>query len=332
MKIINAKCPNCGASLDIPNKTEKITCKYCNQSLIVDDETIRIAGNVSVKGIETDDELLSSAHELLDMKEYLKAKKKFLEYSEKNPDDYQGWLGLLVCRTRNFTIKDNNILFKTDVDKYYSHFLRVAPEDVKKEYVDEIENYLHPEFKKQVEQVKGNIETTVKKVEPQKYKKYIKNIARVFLIIAGITGLINAEYIIGTLFLISGLLLLPQISDKLNISSKKSVTLSTIFAIAGAIMILLTTPTNLEGTWINSYENLIIEFKSGNDVTIHSNGNLAVGKYSSKYNGGTYIITITKTGSDKPEYTLKYNPSGETNKKLCTYINEKCINYFKDKE
>ena len=328
MKIINAKCPNCGASLDIPNKSEKITCNYCNQSLIVDDETIRIAGNVSVKGIETDDELLASAHELLDMKEYLKAKKKFLEYSEKNPDDYQGWLGLLVCRTRNFTIKDNNILFKTDVDKYYSHFLRVAPEDVKKEYVDEIENYLHPELKKQVEQVKEKVENTIKKTEPKKYKKYFKNISRVFLIIAGITGLINTEFIIGTLFLISGFLLFPQITDKLNISTKKSIILSVIFACSGAILISITTPTGLEGTWIASDASTEIEFKSGNEAIVHEDKNLITCKYSSKYNGGEYIITIKKVTGDEQVYSLKYMPHEEEIGKLCIYENERYIKCF----
>lgn len=150
-RLVSAKCPNCKAKLKVSKADETVECEYCHDTIIVEEAIacfkIKVSGTVNVDGITTNSKLLDSANELLDMKEYLKAKKKFLEYVEKCPDNYQGWLGLLVCRTRNFTIKDDNIMFENDINKYYTHFLEVAPEDVKKQYVEIIEDYLHPERK-----------------------------------------------------------------------------------------------------------------------------------------------------------------------------------------
>lgn len=149
VKLVSAKCPNCGASLKISKDEEKTKCEYCNNTIIVEDAIacfkLKVSGNVGVEGISTNAELIDAANELLDMNEYLKAKRKFLEFSEKCPDNYQGWLGLLICRTRNFTIKDNNIMFENDVNKYYEHFLRVAPDDIKEQYFETIDRYFDPE-------------------------------------------------------------------------------------------------------------------------------------------------------------------------------------------
>lgn len=148
VKLVSAKCPSCGASLKLSKEDEKTRCEYCHQTIIVDDAIacykLKISGTISVERIASNSELIDAANELLDMQEYLKAKRKFLEFSEKCPDNYQGLLGLLVCRTRNFTIKDNNIMFENDVNKYYEHFFKVAPDEVKKAYVETIENYLYP--------------------------------------------------------------------------------------------------------------------------------------------------------------------------------------------
>ena len=144
MKLVSLKCPNCGASVEIVDNKEKFICEYCKKTIIMKNDDILLK-NVNIDGIQTNAELIVSANELLDMEEYLKAKKLFLEFTEKNPNDYQGWLGLLICRTRNFTIRDNNILFKNDIETYYKHFQSKAPDKIKKKYSDKIENYMNME-------------------------------------------------------------------------------------------------------------------------------------------------------------------------------------------
>lgn len=179
IKFVSAKCPSCGATLRLSKEDEKVRCEYCHQDIIVDDAIacykLKLSGNVNVDGISTNSDLIEAANELLDMGEFLKAKRKFLEFSEKCPDKYQGWLGLLICRTRNFTIKDNNIMFENDVNKYYEHFLRVAPEEIKEQYLETIENYFNPntnnleintnlnQDKSQLQQEKTKVSTSSKK-------------------------------------------------------------------------------------------------------------------------------------------------------------------------
>lgn len=168
VKLVSAKCPNCGANLKLSKEEEKVICEYCHNTIIVDDAIacykLKVSGIVSVEGIITNSELIEVANELLNMNEYLKAKRKFLEFSEKCPDNYQGWLGLLICRTRNFTIKDNNIMFENDVNKFYEHFLRVAPNDIKEQYINIIENYLHPETQRLANSTQNSVSQKNEKI------------------------------------------------------------------------------------------------------------------------------------------------------------------------
>lgn len=174
VKLISAKCPNCGAILKLSKEEDKVKCEYCKSTIIVDDAIacfkLKVSGNISIDGITTNAELIESANELLNMNEYLKAKRKFSEFSEKCPDNYQGWLGLLICRTRNFSIKDNNIMFENDVNKYYEHFSKTAPEDIKNEYFEIIDRYFAPEKYLKIEEQEKE-EKRKQEIEEQKRKR-----------------------------------------------------------------------------------------------------------------------------------------------------------------
>ena len=173
VKLVSAKCPNCGAALKLSKEEERVECEYCHNTIVVDDAIacykLKVSGNVSVEGISTNSDLIEAANELLDMNEFLKAKRKFLEFSEKCPDNYQGWLGLLICRTRNFTIRDNNIMFENDINKYRDHFFRVAPDDIKSQYFETIDRYFDPEKYKRMEE-EATAEKRRQELEEQKRK------------------------------------------------------------------------------------------------------------------------------------------------------------------
>lgn len=178
VKLVSAKCPNCGAALKLSKEEEKTECEYCHNTIIVEDAVacykLKVSGIVSVEGITTNAELIEAANKLLDMNEFLSAKRKFQEFSEKCPDNYQGWLGLLICRTRNFTIRDNNILFENDINKYIEHFFRVAPDDVKEQYFETIDRYCDPEKYRRLEEQERSekqrqaLEEQKRKAEEQK--------------------------------------------------------------------------------------------------------------------------------------------------------------------
>lgn len=235
VKLVNAKCPNCGAKLKLSKEDEKIECEYCHNTILVDDAIacykLKISGNVSVEGITTNAELIESANELLNMNEFLKAKRKFLEFSEKCPDNYQGWLGLLICRTRNFTIRDNNILFENDINNYREHFFRVASDEIKDKYFEIIDRYFDPEKYRRIEQQaleekqRQYFEEQKKLEKDEKerkklerlsnptYKSMIKTSNKVKSVILKIG--VAIVYFLGGIFVLSGLVSNLPIGEKL---------------------------------------------------------------------------------------------------------------------
>ncbi len=175
MKLVSAKCPSCGANLKVNKNDETIKCEYCQQNIIIDDAIacykLKISGIVSIDGISTNSDLIKSGNELISIGEYLQAKKKFREFSEKCPKDYQGWLGLLICRTRNFTIRDNNIMFQNDVDNYLMHFKNTASKEVYDEYFEKIDRYLYPDKYKRLEEQKKEEERKEKERKEKERKQ-----------------------------------------------------------------------------------------------------------------------------------------------------------------
>ncbi len=147
MKLISLTCPSCGAKLDFDDsdKRERAFCQYCGQVILLQEEQVRIKGSIQVEGIDTNEELLKQGDFLLESDRYIEAQKKYAEYSIKVPEDYRGWLGLFKAKTRNFTVRDNNILFKRNIDDYYNHYTKTAPNDVLQANHEMFEDYFHPE-------------------------------------------------------------------------------------------------------------------------------------------------------------------------------------------
>lgn len=333
VKFISTKCPNCGAPLKLSMEDETTQCEYCHQTIIIDGANacykLKKCGAISVDGIESNAELIDAANGLLNMQEFLKAKKKFLEFSEKCPDNYQGWLGLLICRTRNFTIKDNNIMFENDINKYYEHFLRTAPEDIKKYYVETIEKYLHPEKFVQKDtqnftQKKSNINFKI----DSGIKPFI---APAILIIIGLALLSNSIFIGGILFCLSGIILIPKIKEKLKLSNKKAIILSVVFGIVGFFAFGIESPYIFVGKWVavdNTYE---IEFKKNNTFILKTSQEEINGTYSNTYENNEYTITIYTENEKYDNITYKYSDD-EYDNKLCLYENGSCTIYFNEME
>ena len=329
LKLVSAKCPSCGASLKLSKENETTQCEYCHQTIIVDDAIacykLKICGTISVEGIESNSELIEAANELLNMQEFLKAKRKFLEFSEKCPDNYQGWLGLLICRTRNFTIKDNNIMFENDINKYYEHFLKIAPENIKKDYVEIIEKYLHPEKLEQkdmqpITETKLNLNLKI----DSRIKPFI---APVILIIMGLALLSNSIFIGGILFCLSGIVLIPKIKEKLKFTDKKSIIFSVAFGIIGFFAFAIERPYSFVGEWESVDNKYKIEFKQDNTFILKISQKEINGTYSHIYKNNQYTITINTDNEKYNNIIYKYFSNTNYNK-LCLYENGNCITYF----
>ena len=43
MELIETKCPNCGAKLEIPLDADKVTCEYCGSEFAIDRDNVKSA-------------------------------------------------------------------------------------------------------------------------------------------------------------------------------------------------------------------------------------------------------------------------------------------------
>lgn len=328
MKLIDAKCPNCNALLKLEDKKDRVICEYCNHTIFVEEAIatykFKITGNISVDGIQTNSDLIASANELLDMGEYLKAKKKFLEFSEKCPQEYQGWLGLLICRTRNFTIRDDNALFENDIRKYYEHFLRTASEKVKKDYLNIIEEYMFPNDinrnNSEIISENQNNNLNRRKFNQDACKHIIPTLSLIFAFLC-----ISAKMIFpAILWFLMFLLFLPLfnqfLSEKIFFIEKYNKLIKFMLSIITIVLSVASIKSDFDGMWLNN-DKSYVEFSNGKCfIGTYENSKMFITyipKYTSSidytYDDNVYIIYC---GTD---YKFKYSKNN-----LCIFENDIC--------
>ena len=145
MSLVQAKCTNCGANIEVDPQNEAGICPYCNtayitqkaivnyNTTIINHNTIQ-AENVNIVGGNFDN-LMKLAEEAWEGANYADAYEKFSKALEINPDDEYALLYKSLCAgwtDSNFRIIQNafykvfgNVDFKTDSDfkaKLLNHF------------------------------------------------------------------------------------------------------------------------------------------------------------------------------------------------------------------
>lgn len=247
MDTIQIKCPGCGAVLKNIDNKNKLTCPYCGNEIMVKKSIIQ----------DTVDDLIVQGYKFLEMGEFSNAKKVFKTFSEKNPTDYQGWLGLLKAKTRNFTIRDNNAVFESEVKRYYDAYEKTATPDIKEENLEIIYRYFGWKTPQQIQkEIEEQAEKERKLAENKKNKNRSKDskfkkerrgwkIAQwIYSVIFGLSGFLGIFILEGNdkafsfFVLLSALLVFPSIQKKTNISPGFMFLISFFVLIIGSIISL----------------------------------------------------------------------------------------------
>lgn len=101
-----AKCPNCGASIQVPTDTESAKCMYCGQSLIVKEairqHKIEVSGQIKVEGVSSVQNDITRGKQCLAAKDWESAHASFSLAISKDATNYDAWYGRLVAQTQNF--------------------------------------------------------------------------------------------------------------------------------------------------------------------------------------------------------------------------------------
>ena len=114
MKLVAAKCPSCGASIEVNSNEETTKCKYCKQAILIDDAIakykLEISGEVEVKNLPKIDNLLKVANRHFNNNNYEDAYETYDEVLKLDPDNTLALIRYSICKT----YLNNGIDFKMD--------------------------------------------------------------------------------------------------------------------------------------------------------------------------------------------------------------------------
>ena len=141
MKLVAAKCPSCGASLDVNPEQEATKCKYCHQAILVDDAVakykLEISGSVEVENLPKQDNILKLANRNYDKKEYDEAYEGYDQLLKLDADNTIALLRYGICKT----LLNNYIDFKLDfLSKTFDDVVSLLKK--KNEYDKNIDDYI----------------------------------------------------------------------------------------------------------------------------------------------------------------------------------------------
>ena len=78
VKLKDAKCPNCGANIQVNDKLENTICQYCGSQVVIEEAIekykLEISGKVEVDGIKGRNSKLEQARKHIKLEEYGAAK------------------------------------------------------------------------------------------------------------------------------------------------------------------------------------------------------------------------------------------------------------------
>lgn len=141
MKLVAAKCPSCGASIEVNSNDETTKCKYCQQAILIEDAIakykLEISGEVEIKNLPKIDNYLKIANRSFKEKNYDDAYKNYNEVLTLDPDNTLALIRYAICKV----YLNNSIDFK--LEHLLNTFKNVVELLKKKGNYDElINNYI----------------------------------------------------------------------------------------------------------------------------------------------------------------------------------------------
>lgn len=168
MKLTPAKCPCCGANLEVNESLKNTICQYCGTTVLIEEAiekyNIELSGRLEVEGIKTNSKKIENAKKHMAIEEYTKAQDLLNEVNEDDSFNIEAqalWIKNAVllanlkvnCLNENFAREDYPNKFK-GIEMIVKHFDRLVKIDEKKEYENiigeelQIVIYLKEEYEK----------------------------------------------------------------------------------------------------------------------------------------------------------------------------------------
>lgn len=118
VKLKDAKCPNCGANIEVNDELEKTICQYCGSTVIIEEAIekykVELSGKVEVEGIKGRKDKLIQAQKHMSLAEYDLAKRILLEIIADDKFDTEAYIELVKV--------DIELIEKMNFDKNVSRY------------------------------------------------------------------------------------------------------------------------------------------------------------------------------------------------------------------
>lgn len=103
MKLVAAKCPSCGANIDVNPERKTTKCEYCNSKIVIEDAIakfkIEISGEVEIKNMPKLINYIKLGNRSYNDLEYKEALNYYTKALELDPDNYIAILRIGICKT-----------------------------------------------------------------------------------------------------------------------------------------------------------------------------------------------------------------------------------------
>ena len=148
MKLTAAKCPSCGASIEVDRNEENTICEYCKSNIIIEDAVqkykIELSGKVKISGIKDNDDRLKDAINYYELDEFKNATATLNTIIADEPFNIEAHIWLVKTNVKQFcqlyeenefeSDSDYNKAFWDDVDFVLSNYDRLLSIDKKQTY------------------------------------------------------------------------------------------------------------------------------------------------------------------------------------------------------
>lgn len=141
MKLIEVKCPNCKASINIMDNEKKVRCEYCGTNFIIDDGVITVR-HLKAGQITDEQEFINADTNLNKFKNYSVSYEQYKKLSNRYVNDKRIWIGLLRSYTKEFTFKFDSDDFRINYETYWNHYVSLATKSEITKYEKKYNDYV----------------------------------------------------------------------------------------------------------------------------------------------------------------------------------------------
>lgn len=208
MPFVNAKCPNCGGSLQVDNSKRAAICPFCKEAYTVEDAINNYVTNyntnvehlhadvVNINDEKSVDSRLHAADTFMSLGDYSSAYKVYDEVTKNHPYNYRGWWGLIRVKSSDFQKAALSSAEFAEIKKLYQNALSVCenPAEITKQFAA-YQNKVRMSASQRREEMQNQIveESNKQRHLQQKIDSYNERIEAINVQIAQLNGVTDKE-------------------------------------------------------------------------------------------------------------------------------------------